>query len=270
MTSSYKPILGSNSKWDYKVQRYKSDPDLFSEKGLISILFLACGRPDVTKRSLLSTLDGLEGYDGEIELIFIENGDCKENQSFFDSIDIKRKVLIQQGNYGINQGLNQAWAVSRGEYCFIHENDWENRIPSFNFLQKSKDILDERSEIGLIHLRAIYDPNENWGVGKPEYSPWSCGSKERELAKVRLWSESTKNGYKFLIGDYPNGFNNNPIIMRTSLYRECGPYPEPELGTDPRHGETVYQGKVADTGCIIGHIAKELYFHCGQKSTGAI
>jgi len=268
MTSNEEHFKIGPTRWDYSIQRYKPNRDVFCEKGLFSVIFLACGRPEITRRSLLSTIDSEVMYNGEIEWIFIENGRSQENLEFFEHFCMPRKVIIRQNNYGINEGLNQGWALSRGEYVMIHENDWECRYME-DFFSISKDILDEKQDVGIVQLRAVNDPCENWGYGKPEYSPWSSTQEALEKAKIKVWKEKTKNGHPYFISVFPNGFNNNPIIMRKSLYRECGPYPEPELGTDPRHGETEYQERVAKTGCAVAHIGIELYFHCGQLTTKA-
>src|SRR5689334_2658348 len=268
MTSSDRHLGRDDVRWDYNIQRYKNNRDVFLESGLMSILFLACGRHDVTRRCLLSTVDAVARSPVPMEWIFIENGQCEDNYRLFNEIPLERKVVIRQKNYGINEGLNQAWAVSRGEWCMIHENDWECRKKA-DFLSLTRDIFNERLDVGIVQLRAVYDPCENWGIGKPLYSPWSCSNEMLERANVRRWDDETFNGHKFQIAKFPNGFNNNPIVIRKTLYREYGSYPEPEVGTDPRHGETEYQERVARTSCAVAHIGMELYYHCGQVTTKA-
>jgi len=268
MTSSDRHLTNGEPRWDYGVQRYKSHRDVFFEPGLISILFLACGRHDVTKRCLLATVDSVARSPLEVEWIFIENGQCEQNYKLFQEINLERKVIVRQRNYGINQGLNQAWGLSRGEFCLIHENDWEVR-QNVDFLSIAHDIMQEQPDVGVLQLRAVYDPCENWGLGEPKYLPWSCSNEMLEKANVRLWPESTQTGHHYQISNFPNGFNNNPVIIRKSLYRECGPYPEADLGCDPRHGETEYQERVAKTGCATAHIGIELCYHCGQTTTKA-
>jgi hypothetical protein len=265
MTSSERHLRPGQSRWDYTKQEYK-EGEPFCEEGLFSILVLAHGRPEITKRCILSTVDVLSNYPDEIEWIFIENGNCKENLSFFQTLPLDRKVIISQRNYGINHALNQAWALSRGQWCMIHENDWECRSNQ-EFLGITKDILTERSEVGIVQLRAINDPCENWGRGKPEYSPWTCSSDKLEKAGVNLWPEKTSKDHEYWLTDMPNGFNNNPCVISKALYKECGPYPEAQVGCDPRHGETLYQQRVAGTDCVTAHVGIELYYHCGQKTT---
>lgn len=254
--------------WNYNIQEYKNSKDLFCENGLFSILFLACGRPDITRRCLLSTVDATARSKQLIEWILIENGECEENFALFNSLQLDRKVIIKQSNYGINEAWNQMWAISRGEFCVKLENDFENRATVFDFLSVAKDIFDAKSEVGIIQLRSIFDPNENWGVYKEQYNPWSCPNDE--LVKARVWEAKTINGHPYLIGDRFFGFNNNPTIIRKTLYRECGPYPEAACGADPRHGESLYQERILKTDCAIAHIGKEVYYHCGQKTTPTI
>ena len=265
MTSSSRHLIHGSPRWNYNVQKYK-DGQLFCERGLFSILFLACGRPDVTRRSLLATLDCVKKFAGEVELICIENGKNETNLAFFNDIPVERKVVISQDNYGINHGLNQAWAISRGEACMIHENDWEpHKI--VDFFGIALDILNEKKDVGIIQLRSIWDNNEQWGRGKPEYWPWDLSEKTNLECNIKVWKEKTSKGHEYLISDFPNAFNNNPMIMRKQLYNECGPYPEPEVGTDPRHGETLYQEKVRSTGAIAAHINLDLYYHIGRVQT---
>lgn len=267
MTSSDRHLPADARRWDLSKHEYKPH-DPFCEPGLFSIIVLAHGRPDVTRRCILSTVDAVAKYDGEVEWVMIENGQCDETYDFFDSLALDRKVIVRQKNYGINQGINQGWALSRGEWCMIHENDWEN-LRGTEFLSVAKDIFREKPDVGIVQLRAINDPNENWGFGKAEYSPWSATPQALQQAGVRLWCENTKKGHEYWLSHFPNGFNNNPVVIRKSLYRECGPYPEAVVGTDPRHGETEYQGRVARTDCAIAHIGMELYYHCGQVTTRA-
>jgi len=239
------------------------------EPGLISVLFLSCGRPDVTKRCLNATVNAASQYEGEIEWLFMEQGGSDENYTLFRDLPLHRKVVIQQDNYGINNGLNQLWGVSRGEYCFILENDWMNATPDVNFLQLVRDILEDKSDVGIVQLRAIHDPSENWGYRKPEYSPWSCDPQQLAQAGISVHQEKVGE-HRYLLSEFPNGFNNNPTVIRKQVYRECGPYPEPPLGTDPRHGETEYQRRVERTGCAIAHVGKEIYYHCGQQTTPGV
>lgn len=269
MTSSDRHLKLGQPRWNFNSQVYKNIDNEFFEPGLFSILFLAHGRPEVTKRSFYSTLDCVKQYSGEVEWIFVENGKNEANDNLFKGFDSPRAVTIRQNNFGINEGFNQAWAVSRGEWCFIHENDWECRM-NLDFLSIVKDIFNENSNIGIVQLRDPRDPNDNHGLNKPIYNPWSCNQQLLDRAKIKIWKESTKAGYEYLVSEFPNGFNNNPIVMRKSIYHECGPYPEPEVGHDPRHGETLYQDKVGKLGCAIAHIGMPLYRHIGAVQTQGI
>lgn len=257
MTSSKR----EGTQRDQSVQTYKPfDP--MCEPGLVSVLFLSCGKHALASVSLASTAAAVRQYGEEVEWCLLEQGEGDEaeaNLAMFRDFDAERKVIVRPDvNYGINSAMNTLWAISRGEYCMHHENDWINRQPSFDFLKVAKDILDERSEVGIVQLRAIWDPNENWGLHKPEYSPWSC-----DHIANKVFQEQTKSGHTFLICEFPNGWSNNPCLVRKKLFRECGPLPEPPLTADPRHGETVMQNRVADSGCAIAHIHHEIYFHGG-------
>ena len=247
--------------WDQSWQEYKKH-DPFCEPLLISILFLSCGKHKLTKVCLDSTRHAIERYSDQIEWLFMEQGGDEENYRLFMEFPAERKVVIRQQNYGINNGLNQLWALSRGEFCFIHESDWWMDLPQFDVFGHAKQILVERPSVGLVQCRAAWDPNENWGLRKPEFNPWSCPD-EAEQAGYRVFEEETETGHKFRLCEFPNGFNNNPILMRKKLYRECGPYPEPVPYSDPRHGETEYAARVWKTGCVIAHIGKEVYRHVG-------
>lgn len=245
-------------------QKYK-DYDIFCEPQLFSIVVLACGRPDFTKQTVLSLLDSTSLYTDEIEYLFIENGECEENYQFFQGLNLERKVIVRQSNAGINEGLNQGWALSRGEFIIILENDWLLH-PKVNFLQVIKDILNEKQDIGLVQLRAINDLEQNWGAGKEEYWPWYM----TKLNKVKVWKERTLNGHEYLISDLPFAFTNNPVCIRKQIYRELGPYPEAEYGHDPRHGETIWQTKFYNSGAMAAHINLNLFYHIGQITTKQI
>lgn len=261
MTSS----IRSGAIQDYSLQEYKKH-DLFCEPGLVSILFLSCGRPNITRDSLASTQEALKNYKGEIEWLFLEQGDNSDNIELFEKFPAERKVIIRPNrNYGINNGLNQLWSLSRGEYVMVHENDWINKMPDFNFMKYGVEILNENNDVSIVQLRAIRDPFENWGFGKWEYSPWSCDKDTLRSNSVFYEIRSTSSAHNFVVAQFPNGFNNNPILMRKSLYRRCGPYPEPHMNADPRHGETEYQQRVAKTELLTAHISMELYYHGRTK-----
>ena len=216
----------------------------------------------------MSTLECLRLYPGEVEWIFIENGDCNATYEFFQGLRLERKVIVRQRNYGINEALNQGWAISRGEYCIIHENDWET-TKIVDFLTPAKQIFEEKPNVGIIQLRDPFDPHENHGRGKPMYNPWSCTPQQLEAAGLKVQKEQTSTGHGYLTCKYPNGFNNNPVIIRKELYRACGPYPEAEVGFDPRHGETEYQQRVDKLGCEIAYIGMPMYWHMGRVQTQA-
>lgn len=266
MTSSTKNIIPSNSAWNYNIQRYKNY-DVHCEKDLISIIFLAFNKPLLTKICFDRLVKSTSMYSGEIEWILINNDCNEENYRLFSSYSFPRKVILQQSNWGINHGLNQGWSLSRGEYGLIMESDWFNNKSDYNFLQTSLEILNDNQSIDILQLRAIWDQHENWGSGKPEYWPWNI-REDAAKAGYPVLEKATNNGYKYLECTFPNGFCNNPILMRKSLYRKCGPYPEPEYGTDPRHGETFYQGKVASLHSVTGHINQELFVHAGGSMRG--
>jgi GT2 family glycosyltransferase len=268
MTSSERHISTEQSRWDFNAQCYKDNRDVFCENDLFSIIVLSHGRPDTTRRSILSTLDCARHFDGEIEWVFIENGGSEANYEFFQGLDLERKVVVRHRNYGINHGLNQGWGLSRGEFCMIHENDWE-ATREINYFKYAKEIFNEYADVGIIQLRDPLDPHENHGSGKPMHNPWSCREDVLQRANIKVWKEQTKSGHSFLISEFPNGFNNNPVIIRKSVYRSCGAYPEPEVGSDPRHGETEYQARVAELGCAIAYIGAPIYWHMGRVQTQA-
>src|SRR4051812_36207553 len=110
MSSSLRGLRAGQPRWSFSRQAYKSG-DPFCEPGLFSILVLACGRPWVTWRSLRSTAKAVARYPGEVEWIFVENGGNRYNLRLFERFPAERKVIVRQDNYGINEGLNQAWAL---------------------------------------------------------------------------------------------------------------------------------------------------------------
>lgn len=268
MTSAERHLNPGQPRWDHSVQKYKPFRDVFCEQGLFSILFLACGRSEVTKRCLLSTVDAVSKTTLPVEWIFMENGLDEDNYRLFQELPLERKVVIRQKNFGINNAWNQMINISRGEFYCKLENDFENRLTNFDFLSVAYDIFQEKQDVGMIQLRAVWDPCENWGLGKNMYNPWSCDS--NKLGDVKIYNEQTISGYKYLLGTGFYGFNNNPILIRKKLYREVGFYPEPEMGTDGRHGETFWQEMVLKNGCAIAHISSEIYYHVGKITTKAI
>jgi len=253
MTTSIRSPYGD--KWNYERHEFKPfDP--FKEPQLISIIFLACGKSKITKLCLEATAKAAALYGGELEWVFMENGDCQENWQLFDEFKCERKTLIKSRNFGICHGFNQMLAVSRGEFVMFHENDFRNQIPDFNFLQHAKDILNEQQDIGLVRLRDPYDPYENWGKNKKEYEPMSCPD-------AKVWRAATLGGHLYYFYECPNGFNNNPNLVRRSLLNEVGMFREPIFGSDPRHGEQDFQERVRATDALTGYIGVPVYHHIG-------
>lgn len=260
MTSSSRHLKENQPFWNYEIQKYK-DYDPFYEPGLISILLLACGRPGLTKATLESTWRAISQYTGEIEWLFGEQGSNKENKILFDNFICERKICIYPNkNYGINNLFNSLFRISRGEYCLILENDWANIDSCFNFLQIAKDILDENKDVGIVNLRDIYDPWENNGYGKPDYLPYSC--KHLKVGQ-NISHRNTIRGNMFFVANKYYAWNNNPNLVRKKIYFDCGCYPEPLLGTDLRHGETVFQERVLQQGWLGSHIGQPVYRHIG-------
>ncbi len=257
MTSSKRAGMAQ----DYGIQAYKPY-DAMCEPGLISILFLSCGKHNLASVSLASTAAAARHHRGELEWCFLEQGsgeDAERNLRMFQDFQAERKVIIQPDtNYGINSGFNTLWAVSRGEFCMHHENDWVNKSPDFPMFQTALDIFAQHTDIGIVQLRAVYDPHENWGFRKKDYNPWSC-----DFVEAKVCVEKTDQGHEYLVCEFDNGWNHNPQIVRKSVFREAGPLEEPPMTADPRHGETTMQARVADTQCTIAHVGPELYFHAG-------
>lgn len=268
MTSSERHLKPGQKRWDYSVRRYKEHRDVFCEPGLFSIIVLACGRPELTRQTVLGTLENVKLYPSETEWVFIENGQSEENYEFFQSLELERKVVLRQRNFGINNAINQGWALSRGEYVMILENDWQTMV-SGDFLSVAQDVFEEQPLVGMIQLRDPRDPNENHGLGKTLFNPWTCDPRKCRDDGVLLTKQQTKGGHTYLLANHRYGINNNPIIIRKKVYRECGFYPEPEVGTDPRHGETEYQERVGDTEWLTAYIGIPLYSHMGNIQTKA-
>ena len=259
MTSSYKDGAG----WDYTNIEFKPfDPTC--EPGLISVLFLSSSKLKLTKASLYSTLAAVKNYTGEIEWNFLEqSADYLDTFLFYHYLLLQRKNIIVSQNYGINSGFNKLWGISHGEYCLIHENDFLNIKPDFNFLQHAKDILDEFPDVGLVRLRDPWDPWEQWGAEKADYEPLTCRPEIVADHGIKHWRETTSSKYPFHIFEFDNGYNNNPILMRKSLYRETGPMKETPFGANPREGETDFQRRVKETGCLIAFLNDGVYHHIG-------
>lgn len=250
MTSSTRYNGKPNRGW----QCYKNH-DPFEEPGLVSILFLSCGRHKLTKTCLDRLTASVSMYDGEIEWVFFENGQSQENIKLFRSLPFDRKKIVDTSrNWGINVAFNDMHRLARGEFCVEMENDWFNVSPNLNWLRLSKDILAIDDQIGLVQLRSARDPCENWGLGKPEYSPWTCG-----LGEVRI----TPTGHRFLVYSDFYGYNHNPHIMRKRCRVEVGDLPEPVANSDLRHGETSYQKEFRKAGYNIAHIGTRLFEHVG-------
>lgn len=259
MTSSKRAgITPDESRQEYKPFNPMEEP------GLISVLFLAYGKHKLTRNCLSRFIKAAQLYKGEIEYCFLSNGIDNNNISFFQEIQVERKVIIiEETNVGINAGLNNLIRISRGPYFLILENDWWCQPLDFNFLQIAKDILDTDHEVGIVQLRDINDSCEAWGRFKVDYNPFSCSEKQLREAGVPLVECITSNGHKYLKSLFNNGWNHNPSLVRKSIYEKCGPLPEAPLNCDLRHGETEMAGRVAGLKLWTAHINFPVFVHGG-------
>lgn len=257
------PSLEFSQPINRNCQIYRPLKDVYCEPGLITIMILSCGRHPITRTCLYSTIAALSDYSGPLEWIFLEQGwnidvdSAEKNLAMYRELKFDRKIIIVPNqNYGINVAINQLYGLSRGEYTLLLECDWWCSLGHSNWLKHSKDILDQHSDIGVVQLRSIHDPNENWGYKKPEYSPWSCD----DMSNVMI--RSNYDGTKFLVATNKiAGVNNNPALWRKKMRRELGNMQEPELWSDLRHGETTYQEKFMKTKWFTAHIWYDVYYH---------
>jgi hypothetical protein len=257
MTSSKR----SGTTPDFSRQEYKPFNPLI-EPGLISVLFLAYGKPKLARNCLTRFIKATKSYTGELEFCLLSNGIDEDNISLFREVQVERKiVLIEDINVGINSGLNSLIRVSRGEFFLILESDWWCQPLDFNFLQIAKDIMAHEPEVGIVQLRDIHDQYENWGRYKKNFNPFSC-SKD-QLGDIPLIECTTPNGHVYLKSLFSNGWNHNPALVRKAIYEKCGPLPEPPLNCDLRHGESLYQEIVAKLGLWTAHINFPVFVHGG-------
>jgi len=263
------PSIPDGQKINRKKQIYRDIENVYYEPGLISILILSHGNHRVFKKCFQTTVDSLKNYNGKIEYIFLEQGwdsdpeESRRNVQFFQeaTADIDRKLMIfPSRNGGINYGINQLWQMARGEYILFLESDWICGHPGEKWLEYAKIILDEHKDIGILQVRAIGDPNENWGAGKPDFSPWSCegqpGVEERVIGFEGRFLKF------YATKERIHGVHNNPALWRKTMRDELGPMPEPELWGDLHHGETTYQNDFMNTQWNTGHIRIPVYYHC--------
>lgn len=262
MTSSIRHLKPGQPRWNSDKHEFKSH-NPFVEKDLISILFLACNNPELTRVCLDSTLQMLSGYSGEYELLFMENGNNEDNYKLFYNVAHERKKIIRSDNWGIMSAFNDLFAIARGEFCFIHENDFLNSNPSANILFSSISVLKFDQEVGSVYIRNIHDPNENWGYRKPEYLPYTCDANQNQSANITVTECTTNNGIVYQKANHPNWYNNNPCLIRKKIWTDYGPFNEPMVGSCPKHDETHFQHRTANIGYKGAYIPNSPYIHIG-------
>jgi len=259
------PRIPDGQAIDRNKQVYRDIIDPYCEPGLISIMFLGCGRHNVTRISLDKLLLSLRKYDGPTEWVFLEQGwdidndGATKNLTLFKNISslLDRSIILcPNRNYGINVAINQMNSVARGQYSLLIENDWMCHQTTSKWLYDSKQILDEYLNIGVVQLRAINDPNDNYGVGKVMFNPFSIPMCEHVAELV------VSCGTKFLLANHKfAGINNNPSLIRKEVHLELGFMREPELWSDLRHGETDREKKYMQTNWKTAHLIDDVFFH---------
>lgn len=254
MTSS----IRDGSQQDRNVREYKPH-DPFEEPGLISILFLSCGKHVLTRTCFDRLVESTRLYDGEVEWIFAENGQDKDNLSMYESFICDRKKIINTNrNWGINVAFNDMYRIARGEFCVEMENDWWATDIEYDWLARSLDIMRHDHKIGIVQLRSIYDPYENFGLNKRDYNIWSVG----DYKSVNL------RGHEYLVAHDFYGWNHNPHLARKTATAIIYPLSEPTANSDPRHGETLAQEIFRNTGWSVAHINRRLFEHVGGTLRG--
>ncbi len=257
------PPIPKGQKIDRKIQVYRDIDNIYSEHGLVSIMFLSCGRHDVTKFCIESTLNSLRNFNGNIEFIFMEQGwnvnyqEAEKNLIFYKSLKYDRSVIIiPNKNYGINNAINQMYRLSRGIYTLLLECDWYCLSNDSYWLDNGCKILDNYENIGVVQLRNIYDPNENWGYGKQQYNPFSiCNNKN-------ILRQYTSDNIPFLLATHKfAGINNNPNLVRKDVYRDIGLCKEPLLESNLKHGETDREERFMNTTWKVAHLIDGVFFH---------
>lgn len=263
------PSIPEGQDIDRKKQIYRDINNVYYESGLISVLILSQGNHQVFKRCFQTTVDSLRNYKGSLEYIFLEQAwdtdpeSACRNVQFFNEVTkhIDRTLIVLPSrNGGINYGINQLWQLARGEYILFLENDWICSHPGEKWLECGKIILDQHKDIGILQVRAIGDPSENWGAGKPEFSPWSCDGKPGVENRTIGFDGRFLKFY--VTKEKMCGVNNNPALWRKTMREDLGPMSEPELWSDLRHGETSYQNDFMNTQWNTAHIRIPIYYHC--------
>lgn len=271
MTSSSRITDGYHWKYDNPILK---DYDSHCEPGLVSILFLSCGKHKLSRVCLDTTRAAIKKYLGEVEWIFCENTLLNEkgnpSEDSLKNIEVyrqfkaeRKKVLIQDKNYGINLALNDLIQLSRGEFVLIHEGDWFCQKVHEDFLGLAMEIFRDQPNLDILHLRDRDDRCENWGAGDPRYNPWNSTAPILNDLEISLCVCKTDGGHTYFLSRFPCAYTNNPILIRKRLLRKVGLMDEVPIGGDPRHGETQYSHRVEKINPLAGYINLPLYVHAG-------
>ncbi len=263
------PSIPKGQEINREIRLCRDIDNVYYEPGLISILILSQGKHQIFKKCFQTTVDSLKDYKGDLEYIFLEQAWDTDPESAYRNVQFFKEatahidrtlVVLPNRNGGINYGINQLWQLARGEYIVFLESDWICTHSNEQWLVYAKAILDEYYDLGIVQLRAINDPNENWGVGKPEFSPWSCPDKPG--VKEGLITVDGNLFSFYMTCNIIYGINNNPALWRKKMRNELGPMSEPELWSNLCHGETEYQEKFMKTKWNTAHIKIPIYYHC--------
>lgn len=175
----------------------------------ITTLFTSCGRFNLLRETIHSFLEHntypIEKY------IIIDNStviSAEENiKNIVKDLD-NVEIIINKENIGQVASIDKAYANIDTEYIFHSEDDW--LFFDTNFIEKSLDILKERSDILNINLRVRFDGER--------------GSMHSIIGPFLTKNNTIYYEYQQNYLNEWHGFSWNPGLRRLSDYKLVGNY----------------------------------------------
>jgi len=214
---------------------------------MITAIFTSCGRFDLLEKTIVSFV---KYSDISVEkIIIIDNSVNPYTDAIIDDM-VKRNrlesvyLITNEENIGQVSSIDVAYSFVDTEYIFHCEDDWE--FFDTGFMELSKKLLEDRSDIINVNLRVRFD-----------------GEKGSMHPITEIYTSKNNVRYhEYIIGYLGawHGFSWNPGLRRLSDYNKIKPYKQ--------HGEESKVGLLyKNMGYVSACLEKSYCKHIGTYST---
>lgn len=169
----------------------------------VTVTITSCGRYDLLKRTLDSFLKTNTYPVSEI-LVSEDSEDQSMKNKILAEYHDKITLIFNEKNLGLLGSLDNLFSKVKTKYIFHIEDDWEFDDNNHKYIQESKDILENNSNINQVWIRS--DAPKEWF--------------DKNILSINNTKFSLVNEHHL---DLWSGFSFNPGLRRTKDYETLFP-----------------------------------------------